>query len=91
MRKTLGIIFKALLVGLVISWMGLIMVESYRYKKDLPMLVVLNKDVKNYEDGNVTIYYGLGYKKIEYQRTSIYGKEFGHIFIRVRDKVPNKE
>ncbi len=88
MKNTLGIIFKALLLVLVVAWIGLIISEYIIYTKDLPMLVVVYEEtLDNYDDGQVRIYYGLGYKRIEYDRTSIRGKEFGHFFIKVRDKV----
>ena len=82
------ILFKILLVMVVVVWMGLILVEYFRYQDNEPMLVVLKEETKAYEDGNVYISWGLGYKTITYERTSIYGKEFGHIFISVRDELP---
>ena len=90
MKKTLGIIFKVLLVAVVVVWLGLIIVEYFRYQNNDPLLVVLKKDVIDYEDGHVYVYWGLGYKAITYERTSIYGKEFGHIFIKVREQLPDK-
>ncbi len=78
-----------LLVTLVVAWIGLILVEYFRYQDNEPMLVVLKEETIPYPDGHVYVYYGLGYKSITYERTSIYGKEFGHIFIGVRDKIPN--
>ncbi|MBQ7031355.1 MAG: hypothetical protein IJN13_03160 [Bacilli bacterium] len=89
MRKTLGIIFKVLLVTVVVVWIGLILVEYFRYQDNEPMLVVLKEETLAYEDGHVYVYWGLGYKSITYERTSIYGKEFGHVFIPVRDTLPN--
>ena len=90
MKKTLGILFKALLIGVVVAWVGLILLEYSRYNNNEPMLVVLHKDVKKYDDGHVYVYWGLGYKKILYERTSIYGKQFGHIFIPVEKNVTQK-
>ena len=87
MKKTLGIMFKALIVTLVVMWVILIIVEYNRYQNNEPMLVVLKEDTLTYQDGHVYVYYGLGYKSITYERTSLYGKEFGHIFIKVRDSV----
>ena len=73
MRKTLGIIFKVLLVTVVVVWIGLILVEYFRYQDNEPMLVVLKEETLAYEDGHVYVY----------------GKEFGHVFIPVRDTLPN--
>lgn len=54
------------------------------------MLVTLKEETKTYDDGYVTIKYGLGYKSIKYERAEIKGKEFGHLFIQVREKMPKK-
>lgn len=89
MKKTLGIIIKAIVILLVVIWMGLILVEYFRHQDNAPMLVVLKEEKITYEDGNVYVYWGLGYKAIIYERTSIYGKEFGHIFTKVRENLPN--
>lgn len=89
MKKTLGILFKVLLVTVVAVWIGLIFVEYFRYQSDEPMLVVLKEDTLTYDDGHVYVYWGLGYKAIKYNRTSLYGKEFGHLFIKVRESIPN--
>ena len=90
MKKTLGIIFKVLLIAVVVVWITLILFEYFRYQNNEPLLAVLKQDVIDYEDGHVYVYWGLGYKAITYERTSIYGKEFGHIFIKVREQLPNK-
>lgn len=91
MQKTLGILFKTLLITVVVVWIGLILVEYSRYKKNDPMLVVLKEDVLSYDDGHVYINWGLGYKTITYERSSLYGKEFGHMFIKVREELPEKK
>ena len=87
MKKTLGIMLKVLLVTLVVLWMVLILTEFVRYQRNEPMLIVLKEETLNYDDGHVYVYYGVGYKSITYERTSIYGKEFGHIFIKVRESI----
>ena len=80
-----------LLVTVVVVWIGLILVEYFRYQDNEPMLVVLKEETLAYEDGHVYVYWGLGYKSITYERTSIYGKEFGHLFIKVREEIPNNK
>ena len=89
MKKTLWFIFKALLITIVVAWIGLILTEYFRYQDNEPMLVVLKEETLAYEDGHVYVYWGLGYKSITYERTSIYGKEFGHIFTKVRTEIPD--
>jgi len=89
MKKTLGILLKGLIITLVVVWIGLILVEYFRYQDNEPMLVVLKEETLSYDDGHVYVHWGLGYKSITYERTSLYGKEFGHIFIKVREELPN--
>ena len=91
MRKTLGIIFRVILVLIAVLWMSLIIVEYVRYKDDEPMLIVLKQETLTYDDGHVYVYYGLGYKSITYNRTCIYGKEFGHIFTSVRGRLDEED
>lgn len=91
LKRTLGIIFKVLLVSIVVIWIGLILTEYFRYQNNEPMLVVLKSDTLSYDDGHVYIYWGLGYKTITYERNSLYGKEFGHLFIKVREEVPKRQ
>ena len=55
------------------------------------MLVLLKEETKTYDDGYVVINYGLGYKTITYERTNLKGREFGHLFIGVREKLPSKK
>ncbi len=90
MKRTIGLIVKILLVTLVVTWISLIMIEYVRYNNDEPMLIKLYEETRNYDDGHVYVTYGLGYKSISYERDSIYGKEFGHLFIKVKEKLPEK-
>ena len=90
MKKTIGIVFKILLLVVVVLWVGLIVTEYYRYQNNDPMLVVIKSETLTYDDGLVFVNYGLGYKSITYNRTSLPGREFGHIFIRVREKMPSR-
>ena len=85
MKKIIEITYKILLVLIIFIWIGLIYVEYKRYEREEPMVVELKEKVISYDDGYVEINYGLGYKSITYNRTSIQGKEFGHLFIKVRD------
>jgi hypothetical protein len=90
MKRTLGILLKGLAIILIVSWVGLILIEHNRHSQGKPMLVVLNKKIIDYYDGHVYVYTGLGYKSIIYERTSLNGKEFGPIFISVRNKLPKE-
>lgn len=87
MKKLISILIKVLLVSLVVIWISLIVVEYFRQQNDKPMLLPLYSENIEYYDGNVEIYYGLGYKSIIYKRISNSGKEFGHMFIKVREEI----
>ena len=89
MKKTLGILLKVVIISVVALWIVLIITEYIRYQENDQMLVVLKSETLAYDDGHVYVNWGLGYKTITYERTSIYGKEFGHAFIPVRDTLPN--
>lgn len=90
MKKAVEIIYRVLLVIVILIWMGLIYVEYKRFNNDLPMIVLLKEETKTYDDGYVVINYGLGYKSITYERENLKGKEFGHIFIKVREEIPKR-
>ena len=87
MKQILGMAFKVLFIILVGIWIAIIITEYTRYQHDEPMLIVLKEETLTYDDGHVYVYWGLGYKEITYERTSLYGKEFGHIFISVRESI----
>lgn len=64
----------------------LLFVEFDRYQKELPMLFpIKDTEVHVYNDGNVEINTGPGYKTITYNRDSVIGKEFGHIFMNEKN------
>ena len=87
MKQTLGIMFKVLIIILIGIWVALVITEYTKYIHNEPMVVVLKEDTLTYPDGHVYVYWGLGYKEVIYERTSLYGKEFGHLFIKVREQI----
>lgn len=91
MKSTIGFLVKSLLITVLVLWLGLIIIEFIRFKNDEPMLfpIVTSEPIK-YDDGYVYVYYGFGYKEIIYERESIYGKQFGHLFIKVKEELPEK-
>ncbi len=90
MKRTIGLIFKVILVTLVVLWISLITIEYIRFQNDEPMLIKISEKTLSYDDGHVYVYYGLGYKAISYERNSIYAKQFGHMFIKVKEELPEK-
>ncbi len=87
-KKAIEITYRLLLAVIILLWVGLIIVEYTRYRDEKPMLVLLKEDKIFYDDGEVIVDYGLGYKSITYNRSNLKGREFGHIFISVREKLP---
>ena len=69
--KKLGVVFRVLLTILVVVWVGLIITEYIRFDKNEPMLAPLKTEVLKYEDGEVYVSTGLGYKSIIYNITSL--------------------
>lgn len=82
----ISLIIKIVIVLLASSYAVLLFVEYNRYQKDLPMLIqVKNTELHVYQDGDVEINTGLGYKTITYNRDSVQGKEFGTIFLEEKN------
>lgn len=90
-KKILEITYKTLLTIVLIVWLGLIYTEYRRFEKNESMLVVLKEENIKYDDGNVNVKYGLGYKEIIYNRESIQARAFGHIFLKVKESNPNNK
>ena len=81
MKKVLLII--VIILGL---WLLLFTTDYILYKNDHKPFIVLKTDKKEYQDGYVITYTGLGYKVIEYNRETI--KKF--IFLPIFKQVKNE-
>lgn len=86
MKKGVSIAIKCTIVILALLYAVLLFVEFNRYEKNLPMLFpIKDTEIHVYDDGEVEINTGLGYKTITYNRDSAIGREFGHIFIQEKN------
>lgn len=75
-----------IIVGILIMiWVGLIGFDYFRAGERKAPLIVVKKSEINYSDGPVTIYYSLGYKYIDYRRTTKNGYEFGGFWLKVSE------
>ncbi len=85
-KGIVSLIVKIVIVVVAASYAILLFVEYNRYQHDLPMLIqTKNTDIHVYQDGDVEINTGLGYKTITYNRDSVQGKEFGTIFLEEKN------
>ena len=85
-KGIISLIVKIVIVVLAAAYAILLFIEYNRYQNDLPMLVqTKNTDIHVYQDGDVEINTGLGYKTITYNRDSVKGKEFGTLFLEEKN------
>ncbi len=84
MKKTLITILKVAILLAIVIWIAIVFLEFLNVKKGENPKFAVAKTVKTYEDGSNTIYYGLGYKVIKYNR-ACQATEFGPIFITERE------
>lgn len=86
MKDVLKVIGTFLIIVLVACYFSLIALEYARYQRSYPMLVILKEKETKVKNGSIYEFYGLGYKKIIYDLDNFEGKEFGHLFIKIKDK-----
>lgn len=88
MKKKLGIWITLILIGIVLLGMLFFTVDSYRIKQNRPPIFAIQAQVL--KDGGTVIYYGLGYKIIDYH--TIEGKneiQIGSYFMKYENKIVN--
>ena len=90
MKRALHYIFNILLTIVLVVWIGLIVVEYLRFQKEESMLVVVKTEEVDFDGGKAYVNTGLGYKTIVYDGVTQKGREFGHMFIKVRDNLNTK-
>ena len=80
-------IIKIVVLGLIISWVILFLIDYTRARKNKDLLFCLKEETKEYSDGTVYSCTSLGYKLYRYNRTSISTTlEFGPIFMKEKTK-----
>lgn len=86
-KKVVSVLFTLL----IISWIGIGVYDFLKCgQKDdsgnvQKPLIVLSKKVHTYDDGSVTEYISLGYKYIEYNRSSLRAYEFGPFWVDIKE------
>lgn len=85
-KKIVSVLFSIIVIG----WISLIVFDFVRCgQKDengevQKPLIVVKKNVYNYDDGNATEYMSLGYKYVEYNRVSYISYEFGPFWLKIK-------
>ena len=83
----IGNIIKAIVLLLIIAWIGLFFVDYFRAREEKSPMICLTEETKNYDDGTVYSCTSLGYKMYKYNRSSIpTSVEFGPFFLKERTK-----
>ena len=86
MKKGISLIIKCTIILIAGLYAVLLFIEFDRYENNKPMLLpIKDTEIHMYNDGEVEINTGLGYKTITYNRDSVSGKEFGTIFIQEKN------
>jgi len=75
----------ALITVILIAWVCLLAYDYYRSTKNQAPVIVLKEEKHEYSDGVVMEYTSLGYKYIEYNRSSKKGFMFGGFWLKVEE------
>ncbi len=85
-KKSLKIL-KIVVLGLVISWVILFLIDYTRARNNKDLLFCIKEETKEYPDGTVYSCTSLGYKLYRYNRSSINTTlQFGPIFMKEKTK-----
>ena len=88
-KSTFNKVMNIVLWVLLFVWMGICIVDFVRAKTNNDPIFCLWKDTTQYSDGKVRTCTGLGYKVINYERTSYSGVEYGPFWSK--DRSPQEE
>ena len=80
MKKLLSRLFWIIVILLMCLWTF----EFYRIRNGLNPVFTYKDELTVYPDGTTKVYYGIGYKIYEYNRTNLYGTEFVSMFAKER-------
>ena len=82
-------IFSILLWLILLGWMAVCLIDFYKtHQREKPMFT-FKKETTKYEDGEVDVYIGAGYKIFNYKRKCFDGIEFGPFWNKDRS-IENK-
>lgn len=84
-KKIISKIFNLLLWVILIGWVALVVIDyMHIQKEEQPQFCWFNQKTTEYKDGSVKECTGLGYKVINYDRSSFKAVEFGPFWIQDR-------
>lgn len=66
------------------AWMAICLIDFFNVRNEKDPMFCISKDTIEYEDGNVDVCVGPGYKVFKYERDSYKGIEFTHLFAKDR-------
>ena len=66
------------------AWMAICLIDFFNVKNEKDPMFCISKDSIEYDDGNVDVCVGPGYKVFNYERDSYKGIEFTHLFAKDR-------
>ncbi len=90
-RSILSRVLNILLWIVLFAWMALVVIDYFHVQnQEKPQFCWFNEHTTSYNDGSVTECTGLGYKVINYDRTSFKAIEFGPFWIKDRTAEENK-
>lgn len=61
----------------LLAWMAICLVDFFRVRNEKKPVFCISKDTIKYDDGDVNVCLGLGYKVFDYNRDSFEAIEFG--------------
>ncbi len=69
---------------ILLAWMAIVLIDYFRVTNEKDAVFCLSKHTTKYDDGNVKVCTGLGYKVYNYNRDSFKAIEFGPFWIKDR-------
>ena len=76
-KSTFQRVMNIILWVVLFIWMGICLVDFFRTRTENEPIFCLSKETVKYDDGQVRICTGLGYKVFHYERASYKGIEYG--------------
>jgi len=83
-KSTFSRVLNIFLWIVLFVWMGICLIDFFNTKSEKEPIFCLKKETTTYNDGKVYTCTGLGYKVINYRRTSFSGNEYGPFWSKDR-------
>lgn len=88
-RGIIARIFDLILWIVLLGWMGVCLFDFYNVTNEQDPKFCLKQEILEYEDGNVDVCTGLGYKVHKYNRASFKAIEFVPFWVKVKENINN--